>query len=223
MKEVQFMNLNSRKSLIARLRKGKAAREQFIESNLAKSLAYNLRATRDRLEWSQERLAAEGGMNQNAISRLESPDYGKQTITTLKRLAKAMDVGLVVRFVPFSELIDWVSGTRRIDLGLDTESLAAASFRAEEEAGIFDTVAPIQAQRATTAVPSAVPRVPDQICGQPPLAASAAAERAALANVVPFAHKHRLGLGGMSPRQGQGEIAIQQTGSQSKAAMVGSL
>jgi len=130
--------LNSKGSLIARLRKGKAARTQFIESNLAKSLAYNLRATRDRLEWSQERLATEAGMNQNAISRLESPDYGKQTITTLKRLAKAMDVGLVVRFVPFSELIDWVSGTRRVDPGLATESLAVPSFEAEEIAGVFD-------------------------------------------------------------------------------------
>jgi transcriptional regulator with XRE-family HTH domain len=133
------MNLNSKKSLIARLRKGKVARSQFIESNLAKSLAYSLRATRDRLEWSQERLAAEVGMNQNAISRLESPDYGKQTITTLKRLAKAMDVGLIVRFVPFSELIDWVSGTRRIDWGLATESLAVPSFEAEESSGMFDS------------------------------------------------------------------------------------
>jgi transcriptional regulator with XRE-family HTH domain len=132
------MNLNSKKSLIARLRKGKAARAQFIESNLAKSLAYNLRATRDRLEWSQERLASEVGTNQNAISRLESADYGKQTMTTLKRLAKAMDVALIVRFVPFSELIDWVSGTRRIDLGLATESLAVPSFEAEEKAGLFD-------------------------------------------------------------------------------------
>lgn len=138
--------------MIGRLRKGKATRAQFIESNLAKSIAHNLRATRDRLEWSQERLAAEVGMNQNAISRLESPDYGKQTITTLKRLAKAMDVALIVRFVPFSELIDWVSGTRRVDLGLATESLAVPSFEAEEEAGVFDMAEPIQPQRAINEV-----------------------------------------------------------------------
>jgi len=132
------MNLNSKESLISRLRRGKAARAQFTESNLAKSLAYNLRATRDRLEWSQERLAAEVGMNQNAISRLESPDYGKHTMTTLKRLARAMDVALIVRLAPFSELIDWVSGTPRLDQGLATESLAIPSFAAEEAAGLFN-------------------------------------------------------------------------------------
>jgi len=77
-------------------------------------------------------------MNQNAISRLESPGYGKPTITTLKRLAAAMDVGLMVHFVPFSQMIDWVSGTPRLDYGLNTASLAVPTFAMEEEAGIFE-------------------------------------------------------------------------------------
>jgi transcriptional regulator with XRE-family HTH domain len=154
------MNLNSRKSLIARLRKGKAVRAEFIESNLAKSLAHNLRATRDRLDWSQERLAAEVGMNQNAVSRLESSDYGKQTITTLKRLAKAMDVALIVRFIPFSELIDWISGTRHVDDGLSTESLAVPSFSVEDEAGMFDIEERIQPKLEREAHRFSIPAMP---------------------------------------------------------------
>jgi hypothetical protein len=102
-------------------------------------------------------------MNQNAISRLESPDYGKPTLTTLKRLAGAMDVALIVRLIPFSELIDWVSGTRRVDFGLSTQSLAVPSFAAEEEAGIFDTVAPVPPQRATVCNP--LPRVSEERSG----------------------------------------------------------
>src|SRR5437762_25981 len=105
------MPLNSLLAIVARLRRGKAARKQFVESHINKTIAYQIRATRDRLGWSQERLATEVGMNQNAISRLESPDYGKLTITTLKRLASALDVALVVRLVPFTELAHWVSGT----------------------------------------------------------------------------------------------------------------
>ena len=131
------MNLNSRKSLIARICRGTEARRQFVDSHLAKALAHQIRATRDKLNWSQEKLAVESGMNQNAISRLESPDYGKPTLTTLKRIAAAMDVGLVVRFVPFSELIDWVSGTPRTIEGLTTSALAVSCFDDEEGGGVF--------------------------------------------------------------------------------------
>jgi transcriptional regulator with XRE-family HTH domain len=115
-----------------RLRRGRSARTQFVDSHLAKTLAFQLRATRDKLGWNQEKLASESGMTQHAISRLESPGYGKPTLTTLKRLAAAMDVGLVVRFVPFSELIDWVSGTPRTIEGLTAAALAVTSFDREQ-------------------------------------------------------------------------------------------
>jgi len=137
------MNLSSREKLIARLRRGKKARAEFVDSHLGKGIAHQIRATRDRLEWSQERLAAEVGMNQNAISRLESPEYGRPTITTLKRLASAMDVGLVVHFVPFSQMVDWVSGTPRVDRGLTMNALAIPCFAAEEKAGVLDS-APVR-------------------------------------------------------------------------------
>ncbi len=76
-------------------------------------------------------------MNQNAISRLESEDYGKPTITTLKRLAAALDVCLIVRFAPFSEVIDWVSGTPHLNSGLTSDALAVPAFAIEEARGIF--------------------------------------------------------------------------------------
>ena len=79
-------------------------------------------------------------MNQNAISRLESHDYGKPTITTLKRLASAMDVGLVVRFVPFSEMVNWVSGTPYVCNGLTNDSLAVPNFCDEESRQVFAQV-----------------------------------------------------------------------------------
>ena len=87
-------NQNKRSDIIDRLRRGRTAREQFTASHISKTVAFQLRATRDKLGWSQERLAKEAGMNQNAISRLESIDnfqilpgdplsvYGKPTLTT---------------------------------------------------------------------------------------------------------------------------------------------
>ena len=132
------MNLSSKKKIIARLRRGKSARRHFMESHLSKTTAFQIRAIRDALGWSQTRLGEQTDMNQNSISRLESANYGKATITTLKRLAEAFDVCLVVRFVPFSQMVDWVSGTPRLDKGLTTHALQVPSFLAEDSKGVFD-------------------------------------------------------------------------------------
>jgi len=86
---------------------------------------------RDHKQWSQGQLAEKVGMNQNAISRLENPNYGKATITTLKRIAAAFDVALVIRFVAFGQMVDWVSGTPYLDKGLSQESLRVPSFDTE--------------------------------------------------------------------------------------------
>jgi transcriptional regulator with XRE-family HTH domain len=156
------MFLNSLDAVVARLRRGKHVRKQFVESHINKTLAHQIRATRDRLGWSQERLAREVGMNQNAISRLESPDYGKPTITTLKRLAAALDVALVVRLVPFSELAYWVSGTSYLNKGLSTESLAVPDFAAEDSSGALGLLADEIALRPVAQEPDAWPLAPQR-------------------------------------------------------------
>src|SRR3954470_20953293 len=132
------MNSDSRKTLISRLRRGPAVRQRLVDSHLAKGLAYQIRAMRERLGWTQSVLAEKLDTNQNAVYRLESPDYGKATLTTLKKVAAAMDVALVVRFVPFSELVDWVSGTPHLSNGLDYSALNVQPFDDEETDGIFD-------------------------------------------------------------------------------------
>src|SRR5713226_4155417 len=111
-------NLTSREGLIQRLLTGSAVRARFVESQLSKNLAFQLRSLRDTRDWTQGELARRVGMPQTAISRLENPYYGKQTITSLKRLAAIYDVELIVRFVPFSQLVNWVSGTPYQELGL---------------------------------------------------------------------------------------------------------
>lgn len=127
------MSLISRAGTMRRLRRSKAARVKFVDSQISQNIATQIRAIRDRQGLSQEQLAElAGGMNQNAISRLESPEYGKPTLTTLKRLAAAFDVGLVVRFVPYSQMVDWASSTPYIDQGHSTEAFAVPSFTEED-------------------------------------------------------------------------------------------
>ena len=79
-------------------------RRTFAASAVSDRLAmqiYSLRSTRG---WTQERAALETGMAQPRISALES-DCHNVTMTTLRRIADAYDVGLQVKFVPFSSLL----------------------------------------------------------------------------------------------------------------------
>lgn len=122
-------SLYSRKSLIQRLKRGEDARTKFVESNLDKKIAFQIRALRGDL--SQEEVERKSGIKQQAQSRLENPYYGKATLSTLKRIAATFDVGLIVEFVPFSRLIDEV-------IDLSPEDMTPPSFDEEEHSGAFD-------------------------------------------------------------------------------------
>ena len=54
---------------------------------------------------SQADLGFLAGNAQSAIARLEDPNYGRFSLTTLLEVASTFDVALLVRFVPFSELV----------------------------------------------------------------------------------------------------------------------
>jgi len=102
--------------------------------------AAQIRAMREQRQWSQEELARRVGMGQARISLLENPNYENLSLNTLKRVANAFDVALVVRFVPFSKLIEM----------LDTEtseSLAVPGFL-EEFGTEDDSVATVSGKAA---------------------------------------------------------------------------
>jgi transcriptional regulator with XRE-family HTH domain len=79
--------------------------------------------------WTQEELASQADTKPTQITRVENPTYGSHTITTLRRIAAAFDVALVVRFVPFSELLNWDSGPRNMSPASFDEELEWASGR----------------------------------------------------------------------------------------------
>lgn len=84
----------------------KEYRDAFVESHARTGIAYQIRALRTARQWLQGDLGQRAGMGQNVVARLENPDYGKFSISTLLKLASAFDVALLVRFVRFSELLD---------------------------------------------------------------------------------------------------------------------
>lgn len=133
------MSLLSKAGLLSRIRRGRKDRARLVESNLDNGVAFQIRSTRENRAWTQGELARAAGMSQNNFSRLEQPDYGKYTISSLKRIAEALDVALVVRFVPFSQYVDWLSGTPYLDEGLCPEALAVPSFEDEEKSGKYQS------------------------------------------------------------------------------------
>ena len=102
-------------------------RKQLIDEHISVGIAFQIRSLRDRQKLTQAKLAELLGdkQKQPLISEWENPNYGKYALATLKDLAKAFDVGLLVRFVPFSKLVDWT-----VDLTSDV--IAPASFGEEE-------------------------------------------------------------------------------------------
>jgi transcriptional regulator with XRE-family HTH domain len=102
----------------------KEYREALAVEHVNTTLAIQIRKMRESRNWNQDDLAGLLGKHQETISQWENPDYGRHTITTLKSLAAAFDVALLVKFIPFSELV-------RDMLSLSEVRLSPPSFSEE--------------------------------------------------------------------------------------------
>lgn len=118
------MNIIKRLEKIIKDLQDKEYRDAFAIEHIDTGVPFQIRALREQREWTQTDLSKRTGMAQETISRIEDPNYGKLTLKTLKRLASAFDVALMVRFVPFSELVEW-------ELHLAEDSLKALGFEEE--------------------------------------------------------------------------------------------
>lgn len=112
-----------KRRLIEKLR-NKEYRDAFVIEIIDTGVPFQIYALREQRKWTQKELGTYTGMAQETISRLEDPNYSKLTLKTLKRLASAFDVALMVRFVPFSELVE-------LELNLTGGSLEVLSFEKE--------------------------------------------------------------------------------------------
>jgi transcriptional regulator with XRE-family HTH domain len=85
----------------------KATRDAFVSSQMSIPLAFQILALREQRGMTQKQLAEKADMLQPRIAAMERPSGSEPNLRTLKRLASAFDVALVVRFVPFSKLVEW--------------------------------------------------------------------------------------------------------------------
>lgn len=99
--------MSTRKHQLENLLRDPEFRHQFVGDYVQELVATQIRAIREHQAWTQEQLGeAADGMSQVQVSRLENPDYSGATLNSLKRVAQAFDLALVVRMVPFGEFVE---------------------------------------------------------------------------------------------------------------------
>jgi transcriptional regulator with XRE-family HTH domain len=99
-------SLLSKSGLVQKLLKSKKFRDSYVYEHVRNGIPFQIRATRNLRDWTQAQLGKAAKKPRPVISRLEDPNYGKLTLKTLFEIASAFDMALLVKFVPFSRLIN---------------------------------------------------------------------------------------------------------------------
>jgi transcriptional regulator with XRE-family HTH domain len=136
----------------------------FAHSYLAElqdlTLAAQIRVLRESRTWSQADLAARAKMAQSRISLLESADYTGRTLSTLRKLAEAFDVGLEVSFAPYYKTV------HRLETGsaekLEVQSRTVEAHKVSTYKSVLQLVSTLpqaQVQSVTAKSPLSSPQV----------------------------------------------------------------
>jgi transcriptional regulator with XRE-family HTH domain len=96
--------MSAKSELVEKL-KNKKYRSAYIRSQINVGIPMQIKFLRENLGWTQGALGKKAGMKQPRISAMERPGEVRFNIETLIRLASAFDVGLVVRFASYSEML----------------------------------------------------------------------------------------------------------------------
>jgi transcriptional regulator with XRE-family HTH domain len=164
------VKLLSNIALISKLLTNKAFRNGYVYEHVKNGIPFQIRALREERQWTQEKLGDASEKPRNVISRLEDPNYGNFTLKTLLEIASAFEVALLVKFVPFSRLLEEYEDTSVEALGV--KSITQEKKKLMRWAQIRDRIGVDINSNATTERQASLPFI-----------TTAAANKS---NVVPF-------------------------------------
>ena len=99
--------MKERSKLISKMLRQRPTRESYVRSKPNVLIPSQIRSLRQRRGMKQCDLGVEADMKQARISALERIGESNLSIETLIRLAAAFRTGLIVKFAPHSEMLDW--------------------------------------------------------------------------------------------------------------------
>ncbi len=100
--------MSERSEQISKLLQDTNRRTSYIKGKLGVLVPSQIRALRLKSDMPRQAdLASKAEMKQSRVSMLETPGAANITLETLARLAAVFKVGLVVKFVPLSEMVRW--------------------------------------------------------------------------------------------------------------------
>jgi transcriptional regulator with XRE-family HTH domain len=120
--EPELEGMSLRQDFLGNLDSSEEYRAAFVEEKIRSGLAAQVKTLRERLPMKQSEFAKLLGKSQSWVSRLEDPNEPIPTIPTLLHVASKLDIGLQVRFVSFSDLLDDL-------IDLSPQSLYVPEFR----------------------------------------------------------------------------------------------
>ena len=98
-------------ALLDRLRRfaDRDYRAGHLSSRVRSSIAYQVRAIRQKLGLTQKGMGERIGKSQSVVARMENDDYGRLTVQSLLDVAIGADVALVIRFVSYPDFLQQMS------------------------------------------------------------------------------------------------------------------
>jgi len=114
--------------------RNKEYRDSFVAANISNTISVQIHTMREGRKWTQTELASRCDMRQSRISALEDPECENVEIATLRRVASAFDVALIVRFAPFSQVARLSTSLKSSDFNVadySADSLSEAKVKRE--------------------------------------------------------------------------------------------
>jgi transcriptional regulator with XRE-family HTH domain len=103
--------MSERSNRLSKLLSSQKSRTAYIKAKLGVLVPAQIRALRLKSKEPsmpfQRDLAREAELHQSRISMFETPGMANITLETLAKVAAALRSGVVVKFVPFSEMLAW--------------------------------------------------------------------------------------------------------------------
>lgn len=107
-------------------------RHAYVDSFMNSYIATQIKVLREQQRLTQAQLAEQAGMRQSQISAMEDVNHSSWKVSTLKKLAKALDLVLVVRFESFGSILPEIDKFGRASL--ERVAFAADPVFSEDDA-----------------------------------------------------------------------------------------